>query len=85
MSPVITQLMLLVLCLVMGWNLDAGRQISRDFGRETMHMMHESWAIDRSLRCLQSKSHAEMFRKHMPHDADIDLKSLIHQHAACDP
>ena len=33
-------LMLLVLC--MGWNFDAGRQISRDFGRETMHMMHES-------------------------------------------
>ena len=33
-------LMLLVLC--MGWNFDGGRQISRDFGRETMHMMHES-------------------------------------------
>ena len=31
------------------------------------------------------KSHSEIFRKHMPHDADLDLKSLIHQHAACDP
>ena len=33
-------LMLLVLCT--GWNFDAGRQISRDFGGETMHVMHES-------------------------------------------
>ena len=33
-------LMLLVLC--MGWRCDAVRQISREFGRETMHMMHES-------------------------------------------
>ena len=34
------QLMLLVLC--MGWNCDAVRQISRYFGRETMHTIHES-------------------------------------------
>ena len=34
------QLMLLVLC--MGWNFDAGTQISRKFGGETMHVMHES-------------------------------------------
>ena len=34
--------MLLVMVLCMGWNFDAGTQISRDFGGETMHVMHES-------------------------------------------
>ena len=29
------------------------------------------------------KSHSEIFRKHMPHDAELNLKSLIHQHQAC--
>jgi len=33
-------LMLLVPCV--GWRCDAARQISRDFRRETMHMVHES-------------------------------------------
>ena len=33
-------LMLLALC--MGWNFDAVRQISQEFGREAIHMMHES-------------------------------------------
>ena len=30
-----------------------------------------------------NKSHSEIFRKHMPHDAELNLKSLIHQHTAC--
>ena len=25
-----------------------------------------------------------MFRKHIPHDAETNLKSLIHQRAACE-
>ena len=29
------------------------------------------------------KSRCEIFRKHMPHDAKLQLKSLIHQHTAC--
>ena len=29
------------------------------------------------------KTHSEIFRKHMPHDAELNLKSLIHQHTAC--
>ena len=35
--------------------------------------------------CRTHKSHAEIFQKHMPHDVELNLMSLIHQHAACDP
>ena len=38
-SRICPVLMLLFLC--MGWNFDAVRHISREIGREHLHMMHE--------------------------------------------
>ena len=32
-----------------------------------------------------TKSHTETIRKFLPHDTELDLQRLIHQHATCDP
>ena len=44
----------------------------------------EIWRKAHTLVCRTHKSHAGIFRKHMPHDAEPDMKSLIHHHAAFD-
>ena len=44
----------------------------------------EIWRKAHTLVCRTHKLHAGIFRKHMPHDAEPDMKSLIHHHAAFD-
>ena len=41
-------------------------------------------ALAHTHECRAHKSHAEIFREHMPHDAEPDMESLMHQHTACD-
>ena len=71
------------------WVGFSGLEVLRDHALDDMPspMVSETRftpQIPGTLVCRTHKLHAGIFRKHMPHDAEPDMKSLIHHHAAFD-